>query len=160
MRGFTLIELLVVIAIIGILSAVVLTSLSTARERARNASYAAQVREYQKALALYYAAAGSYPGTSLWGCMGTGFPSQLCWDATYVESNATSVAFRAALAPYIDVTRIPGPSNMVYGPMYRTNSSGGYDLLLMFEGDITCPFGSKQTGYTGLTRCNLLGQGL
>lgn len=51
-RGFTLIELLVVIAIIGILSSVVLASLNTARQKARDARRISDIKNLQLALEL------------------------------------------------------------------------------------------------------------
>ena len=63
-NGFTLIELLVVIAIIGLLSSVILASLSTARMKARDARRLADIRQIKLALELYYDAKGYYPGAN------------------------------------------------------------------------------------------------
>jgi len=65
-RGFTLIELLVVIAIIGILSSVVMVSLVTARQKARDARRIVDVKTIQLALETYYSDNLSYP-TSVYG---------------------------------------------------------------------------------------------
>ena len=51
--GFTLIELLVVVAIVGILSSVVLMSLNTAREKARDTQRVVNVNQITNAVALY-----------------------------------------------------------------------------------------------------------
>jgi len=58
-RGFTLIELLVVIAIIGILSAVVLASLNTARQKGADAAVQADLNTVQTEAEMYYGNASS-----------------------------------------------------------------------------------------------------
>jgi prepilin-type N-terminal cleavage/methylation domain-containing protein len=65
-KGFTLIELLVVIAIIGVLSAVVLASLNSARAKGRDALRKSDLIEVQKALEVYYNDNGSYPVVAAW----------------------------------------------------------------------------------------------
>ena len=60
-RGFTLIELLVVIAIIGVFSAVVLSSLNIARDRAKDAARMSNVKSLKTAMESYHIDNNQYP---------------------------------------------------------------------------------------------------
>ena len=67
-KGFTLIELLVVIAIIGILATIVLVSLNSARQKARDTRRITDVRQVALALEMYYdgSSTSAYPAVT--GC--------------------------------------------------------------------------------------------
>lgn len=135
-RGFTLIELLVVIAIIGVLSSVVLSSLNTARMKARDARRIADLAQIRTALELFYDDKGYYPQSSCgWDCNGYRYSyNSSSWDA-----------FAADLAPYLaDVPKDPlntggcPPWNAncftyAYGNVGRTLYSPQYDLTAQLE---------------------------
>lgn len=65
--GFTLIELLIVIAIIGILSSVVLGSLSSARTQANDSKVKQQLLNVRSAAEIYFTAHYNY-GASTFSC--------------------------------------------------------------------------------------------
>ena len=118
--GFTLIELLVVIAIIGLLASIVLVSLNTARQKARDVRRISDLRQVALALEMYYDDNTSYP--SVTGCsaanwtgtMSTvleagGYMTKVPIDPTnsgnnvyMYATNATSAAQRYILRAYLE----------------------------------------------------------
>ncbi|OGE74058.1 MAG: hypothetical protein A3I07_01240 [Candidatus Doudnabacteria bacterium RIFCSPLOWO2_02_FULL_42_9] len=64
-KGFTLIELLVTVAIIGILAAVVLVNLNSARQKSRDARRLADIRQIITALEIFYNDNSGYPDTPI-----------------------------------------------------------------------------------------------
>lgn len=64
-KAFTLIELLMVVSVIGILSSIVLTSISGATKKARDAERKSDLSQIQKALEIYQISHdGRYPSIS------------------------------------------------------------------------------------------------
>lgn len=119
-RGFTLVELLIVIAIIGILSSVVMSSLNSARAKARDASRVASIQEMQKALENYYLDNGRYPGATL-GSYAKTIDTPNGGECGY-QNNWCNL--ETALAPYIRSI----PRDNLGGPamegrfLYKSNS--------------------------------------
>jgi prepilin-type N-terminal cleavage/methylation domain-containing protein len=106
MSAFTLIELLVVIAIIGILSAVVLAALNTARGNARDARRLVDINQLRTAFTLYANDHnGNFPplGNGKM-CIGLN-DGQICWNGYDITAGGSgfsgSTALSQALAPYI-----------------------------------------------------------
>jgi len=98
-RGFTLIELLVVIAIIGILSAVVLASLSTARSKGADAAVKSDLASVRAETEVYYDSAvpNSYgPAFALAACPSV--TGSMFFDDTQIQSALSGAATAAGQA--------------------------------------------------------------
>ena len=124
-KGFTLIELLVVIAIIGILSAIVLASLDTARNKGNTAAVYSSFHQIADQAAIYHASNFNF-GVSVSSCSNGVFSDPI------VQSLQTAIlansAVGATLSCFTDSTgnkwNISVSSLQTGGSWCEDNSSG------------------------------------
>lgn len=134
-RGFTLIELLVVIAIIGILSATVLVSLNSAREKAKTAAIKAQMVEFKKLMALEYSESGSFTNLNK-GWVGTGV--QPSCDARGFAGTHASQA--VALCKALVQNANTGTYALFFGvdPAYGSNTDQYSIMVILPNNNMHC----------------------
>lgn len=107
-KGFTLIELLAVIAIIGLLSTVVISSLNSARKKARDAVRAKDMQTIYTMLTQYSLEYGGIPRTSTYGDANSGgwdYSSQPVVNPTFLSFLVTSgIAKQVPVDPINNMT--------------------------------------------------------
>ncbi len=136
-NGFTLIELMVVVAIIGLLSSIVLVSLSTARSKGRDARRFADTQSIQQAVELYFAYSQVYPNCAR--TTGGAFPGDP--SGTYANTNTGSANSMICLATKL-VPKYFGklPQDPQNNPSDLTSSSYAYDQWCNISQDPQHPY--------------------
>jgi len=124
-RGFTLIELLVVIAIIGLLTAIGMAAFGQAKTKAQDTRRIDDMRELEKALALYATTYHKYPVSSA--------------TTTLTGSDSVSTALlNAEVLP-----SIPQDPTPIHEYTYRSDTTGStYFLSFCLDTDSIPNFSS------------------
>lgn len=114
-NGFTLIELLVVIAIIGILSAVVVASLNSAREKGKIATIKSTLKQLYNQAALNQLENGSFNGSNDGSLNSTGTNNNLGKIAqSLIDQGVYVKCYSFNGASYNDVYRRFGVTALIY----------------------------------------------
>lgn len=136
-KGFTLIELIVVVAIIGMLSAVVMVSLSSAREATRDTTRKAQMIELSTAINHYFSENGRYPvtGPGLWyssevsDIVSNGPANNGDWIPNLVSRKMIGVLPHDPLGGDSTETGCTPPTQYKRAYMYRSDDGTHYKLI-------------------------------
>lgn len=153
LQGFTIVELLIVIVVIAILAAISVVAYNGIQQRATNAKTEQALASWLKAIKLYKADKGTYPG--YYACLGEGYPygfsgSDSSGGQCRLASSAANenTAFVTAMRPYLGNIPTPafvtaGSSSQWYRGLTYMYAGGGTAtevyIQAAYSGNITCP---------------------
>ena len=145
-KGFTLIELMVVISIMALLSSVILSSVTKARDKAQNSATVQGINQYLSVLDRYFLDKGYYPnpfsnpvsmtmrgtGSQQIVCLGSQ-GGTACQQPSYVDP-----VFLAQLQPYYTAWPNPAPygvNGKLKGALYwiTTTTSLPYENIVIIS---------------------------
>ena len=127
-RGFTLVELLVVIAIIGVLVALLLPAVQSARESARRASCANNLHQIGVALQSFHSDRKKLPPSRYFN----GYPTWFAIILPYVEEQNLGHLWRLDEPFYANVNKTARETSV---PIFGCPSRGGPDLVRDSQGN-------------------------
>jgi prepilin-type N-terminal cleavage/methylation domain-containing protein len=173
-RGFTLIELLVVVAIIGMLSSIILYSVTETRNKAQNSARVQKVIQWRNALELYRADHNGYYYGSQFVPYCIGQSSGTCRSDNSVGSGQVSSTFyQTEMGSYISSsdgtdTTIPvgGAGEIDQGIVYfclSIENEGQFDpygcksyvMWFSLKNASTCPVGIAIDTFQGNVTCRM-----
>lgn len=129
-KGFTLIELLVVVAIIGILATIVLTSLASARAKAKDAAIQAALSGARTTLEMYNLDEGEYPAAG----EGNDMESELVNAIESINKNNNNAGWDYAT----DGVNYYLSANLNNGDIFCVDSTGFAGVLTAVGGTYSC----------------------
>ncbi len=137
-KGFTLIELLLVIAVIGLIGALAMAMIDTARRKPRDAKRVSDIKAIQTALDLYMASSSTgYPATPV-VALGEPGADRLC--DTGWQSRASACAGKVYLElvpkapPVADGACTPAENAYTY---QQTGTGTGYIIDFCLGGEVS-----------------------
>ena len=141
--GFTIVELLIVIVVIAILATITIVAYNGMQQRARNQATVSTVAGYVKALSLYAAQYGAYPGGATDNVLACFDGTTTCWGGVNAAKSTTLNT---------ELKKVVGSVPALPLSVFNYTTGTGYYIVFTLVDLSDCPvIGGTTPGYSSVS---------